>query len=431
VNVVKGIGAAQAPAIGVLGSYGGFNIGDESILACVLGCLRSSRPDARLIVFSRDPAHTKAHHIAADHVTGWEGVNQQQIRESLSGLDLLVLGGGGILYDGEARRYLRLVGIAQDLGVRTFAYAIGAGPLREAEDRMAVRTVLPEMDDVVVRDDESRLVLEEAGVERDITVTADPAMMLTAEKFPRQMLRYEGIPAGTRLVAMSVREPGRAAEHLDVADYHALLADVADFLVRRLDAYVVFMPMERQDVRHGHAVLSHMTAPDRGRILNGEYRPAQLLGFMRHVDLAVGMRLHFLIFAALAGVPFLPLPYAGKVFDFARRLGAPALVGVAREQAGLLIAEVDRLWDESPKRREPLAARVAELRDLSRMTCGRCKVLLADIETSRGGLLAGPQVLEPRVGVLAATPAAADVAELSAGVLAPAEGEADADPDTT
>ncbi|MFF4351036.1 polysaccharide pyruvyl transferase family protein [Streptomyces sp. NPDC001530] len=426
-----GTGAAQAPTIGVLGSYGGFNVGDESILACVLGCLRAARPGARLVVFSRNPAHTKAHHTCADHVTGWEGISQQQIRESLSGLDLLVLGGGGILYDGEARRYLRLVGAAQDLGVRTFAYAVGAGPLHDAEDREAVRTVLAEMGDVVVRDDESRLVLEEAGLERDITVTADPSLMLAPDEFTEQMLRYEGIPADTRLVTMSVREPGRAAEHLDVADYHALLADVADFLVRRLEAYVVFMPMERQDVRHAHAVLSHMTAPDRGRILNGEYGPAQLLGFMRHVELAVGMRLHFLIFAALAGVPFLPLPYAGKVFDFARRLGAPALVGVAREQAGLLLAEVDRLWDEYPKRREPLAARVAELRELSRVTCGRCGALLADVEVARAGAWAGPDEPGQGAGVPAPTPAGSEVAERSAGGRAPAEGEADADPDTT
>ncbi|WP_309059100.1 polysaccharide pyruvyl transferase family protein, partial [Streptomyces sp.] len=105
--------------IGVLGSYGGFNIGDESILACVLDCLRRHRPDARLVVFSRNAEHTRAHHDDADEVVDWEGVARSPVLEVLSGLDLLVLGGGGILYDGEARRYLRLVRAAQDRGVRT------------------------------------------------------------------------------------------------------------------------------------------------------------------------------------------------------------------------------------------------------------------------------------------------------------------------
>lgn len=114
--------------------------------------------------------------------------------DALPGLDLLVLGGGGILYDGEARRYLRLVRAAQLRNVPTFAYAVGAGPLTEAEDRAAVRTVLAEMDDVVVRDEESRLVLEEVGLEREVTVTSDPALLLASEPFTAAMMRDEGIP---------------------------------------------------------------------------------------------------------------------------------------------------------------------------------------------------------------------------------------------
>jgi polysaccharide pyruvyl transferase CsaB len=393
--------ARSGPRIGVLGSYGGFNIGDESILSCVLGCLRSLRPDAQLVVFSRNAEHTRAHHRSADQVLDWEGVSLNHVLDTLASLDLLVLGGGGILYDGEARRYLRLVRAAQERGVRTFAYAVGAGPLREPDDREAVRNVLAAMDDVVVRDEESRLVLEEVGLERDVVVTADPALLLKPEPFTDAMMRDEGVPTGARLIGMSVREPGRAAEKLDEGDYHALLADVADFLVRRLNAHVVFLPMERHDVRHAHAVLSHMTAPDQGRILHGAYSPGQVLGFMRHLDLAVGMRLHFVIFAALSGLPVLPLPYSGKVFDFARRVGSPALVGVARQQAGLLLAEVDRLWDEFPERREALDARVRELRATATQTCARCGDLLDDIDAGRSASSAEPADLTvPSAGSL-------------------------------
>ncbi|MGH3914308.1 MAG: polysaccharide pyruvyl transferase family protein [Pseudonocardiaceae bacterium] len=125
-----------------------------------------------------------------------------------------------------------------------------------------------------------------------------------------------------------------------------VLGCVDDIVVRRLDAHVVFLPMERDDVRHSPAALSRMADPSRGRILHGAYRPREVLAFMPHLDLAVGMRLHFLMFAAMSGVPFLPLPYAGKVFDFAQDMGALALRRVARAQTGLLLAEVDRLWDE-------------------------------------------------------------------------------------
>jgi polysaccharide pyruvyl transferase CsaB len=350
----------HGPRVGVLGSYGGFNLGDEAILASLLSDLRARRPDAEVLVFSRDPEHTAAEHPAVA-VAPWEGVGRDRTAESLARLDLLVLGGGGILYDTEARRYLRVVRAAQEQRVPVFAYAVGAGPLTEELDCRMAREILGAATEVTVRDEESRVALEEAGVAAPVTVTADPALLLQPEEFDAGALR-DSLPSGRRVVGMSVREPGRAAQHLDADEYHQLLAHVGDFIVHRLDAALLFVPMERSDIRHSHAVLSRMTAAEDCRVLHGQHRPGQILDLMRHLDLAVGMRLHFLMFSALAGVPLLALPYAGKVFDFAQRIGAPVPRGVVREAAGPLIAQVDRLWDERPQRREEVAARVAGLR---------------------------------------------------------------------
>ena len=353
--------------IGVLGSYGGRNLGDEAILSGLLADLRHQEPNARIIVFSRNPAHTALAHPDVEAVP-WEGVSRADSSLILAELDLLILGGGGILYDREARRYLRVVRVAQERGLPLLTYAVGVGPLSDGVDTGMVRETLASAAEVTVRDQESRMVLEEAGLINPVTVTADPAFLLEPEDFPAGWLREEGVPAGKRLVGLSVREPGRAAERLDVDGYHRLLAQIGDFLVHRIDAYVLFVPMERDDIRHSHGVMSHMTSAERGRILHGDYNPRQILGLMRHFDLAVGMRLHFLIFAAMVGTPFLPLPYAGKVFDLAQRLGVPALRGVEREVEGPLLAEVDRLWDEREARAEATAQRVAEVCEQARGT---------------------------------------------------------------
>lgn len=353
--------------IGVLGSYGGRNLGDEAILSGLLADLRRQEPKARIIVFSRNPAHTALAHPDVEAVP-WEGVSRVDSSMILEQLDLLILGGGGILYDREARRYLRVVRVAQERGLPLLTYAVGVGPLTEGVDTGMVRETLAGAVEVTVRDQESRMVLEEAGLLNPITVTADPAFLLEPAEFPAGWLREEGVPFGARLVGLSVREPGRAAERLDVDGYHRLLAQISDFLVHRIDAYVLFVPMERDDIRHSHGVMSHMVAAERGRILHNDYSPRQVLGLMRHFDLAVGMRLHFLIFAAMMGTPFLPLPYAGKVFDLAQRLGVPALRGVEREVEGPLLAEVDRLWDERDARADETARRVAEVCEQARGT---------------------------------------------------------------
>lgn len=356
--------------IGVLGSYGGRNVGDEAILTAMLDRIRAGRPDAHFVVFSRNPEHSRIAHPDVE-VVGWEGVCRERISEHLRRLSVLVLGGGGILYNTEARRYLRMARTAQDLDVPVFTYAVGAGPLTDEADCAWVRATLSDAVEVTVRDEESKLVLEEAGLTRPVSVTADPALLLEPGNLGGELLRAEAVPRGVPLVGMSVREPGRAAEHLDEEGYHQLLASMGDFLVHRLDAHVVFVCMERDDIRHAHAVVSRMADADRCTVLHGNYRPQQVLDIVKQLDLAVGMRLHFLIFAALAGIPLLPLPYAGKVFDFAQQIGAPALRGVVRETAGLLLAEVDRLWDERPARAADMAARTASMQLRAAQTAER------------------------------------------------------------
>jgi polysaccharide pyruvyl transferase WcaK-like protein len=135
--------------------------------------------------------------------------------------------------------------------------------------------------------------------------------------------------------------------------------------VHRYGGQVVFIPMERGDVRESHAVLARMNAPDRARVLHGTYGPREVLGLMHHMDLAVGMRLHFLVFAALSGVPFLPLPYAGKVADFARTLGIQTPGSLDRDAVGPLLAALDRLWDERLTDPGRTRARVEKLKPRS------------------------------------------------------------------
>jgi polysaccharide pyruvyl transferase CsaB len=347
--------------IGLLGSYGGLNIGDEAILTSILGTLREAAPFAQVVVFSRDAAHTRDAH-PADRVVDARQGRCDAVNEAIAGLDVLALGGGGLLYDGEATEYLRHVRTAHRNGVPTVGYALGVGPLTTAEDRGAVREVVSGMTRVTVRDEESKRVLEEVGVERSIEVVADPALLLSPAAFPADQLARDGVDTSGRLIAMSVREPGRAASDLAVEAYHSTLAAVADFAVHRYGGQVVFVPMERVDVRESHAVLARMTAPDRARVLHGSYRPREVLGLMQHMDVAVGMRLHFLIFAALSGVPFLPLPYAGKVADFARTLGIETPGRLDRDAVGSLLAALDRLWDERQEDAGRVPARIERLK---------------------------------------------------------------------
>ena len=91
-------------------------------------------------------------------------------------------------------------------------------------------------------------------------VTADPAFLLTPEALSKNTLKLERVHGERTLVGISVREPRRVAPDIDPNFYHGLLANAADFVISRLDADVIFVPMERAvfDVQHSHAVISKM-----------------------------------------------------------------------------------------------------------------------------------------------------------------------------
>lgn len=276
----------------------------------------------------------------------------------IAGLDLFILGGGGILYDADADMYLREVLIAHEVETPVMVYAISAGPLVDPALRARVRDALDQATLITVRDRYARQLLEEVGVRREVVLTADPAVLLEPEPLTLdEILRAEAIDPEARLIGFSVREPGPAAPDLNVEHYHRLLANAADFMIDRLDAEVVFFPMERRkfDVQHSHGVLGQMSHAQRATVLKRDYTPGQLLSLLEHFEFTVGMRLHFLIFSALAGVPFVGLPYATKVAGFLEelRLTAPVLEHVS---AGQLIAQIDRAWDQ----RDELRARIRQ-----------------------------------------------------------------------
>lgn len=348
--------------IGISGSYGGFNLGDEAILQVIIQELQRSLP-VEITVFSRDPEDTKArHHVNA---VAHGRLSRGQARAFAADLDLLILGGGGILYDKDADMFLREVMLAHEVGTPVMIYAVSAGPLTDPALRERMRTALDRAAVISVRDRRTLQLFDEIGVEKEVHVTADPALLLEAEPLTlEEILRAEAIDPGARLIGFSVREPGPAAPDLQIEHYHRLVANAADFMIDRLDAEIVFFPLERRtfDVQHSHAVVGRMSHAQRATVLKRDYSPGQIVSLLTHFEFTVGMRLHFLIFSTLAGVPFMALPYATKVSGFLDELtlDAPAINDVS---SGQLIAHIDRAWDE----RAVLKARVRDqLGDLQR-----------------------------------------------------------------
>ena len=136
--------------IGITGSYGGLNLGDEAILHSIIAQLRRDL-SVEITVFSRDPEDTKRRH-GVERAVPVRQMSRAEVLPEVERLDLLIVGGGGILFDAEARIYLREAQIAKEKGIPVMLYAIGAGPLTHASVQAAVREVLDQVDVITVRE---------------------------------------------------------------------------------------------------------------------------------------------------------------------------------------------------------------------------------------------------------------------------------------
>ncbi len=293
-------------------------------------------------------------------------LTKMEITPEIDKLNLFILGGGGIFFDKEAEIFLRELEIAQQNDVASMVYAVGAGPLFNESSRKRVKEVLNNTDVITVREREAKKIFEDIGVDNQILITADPAFLLKPEPLPENALEMEQAHGERPLVGISVREPGPAAPDIDPNFYHSLLANAADFIISRLDADVIFVPMERQvlDVQHSHSVISKMLQPQHAWVIKGDYSAGQLLTFVKYFEFTIGMRLHFLIFSALQGVPFVALPYASKVSGLLDDLQVP-MPPLNRVDSGLINAYIDKAWDNRNKTKNQIKKILPPLKALA------------------------------------------------------------------
>lgn len=338
----------MTPVVVVSGYYGFGNAGDEAILAAIIDGL----PQARLIVLSGNPEATRREH-------GVEAVPRTDplaVGRALRQADLVLSGGGTLLQDatgpGSIPYYLGIIAAARALGRPVMVYAQGVGPIRSAWGRRML-AVLNGVQLITTRDEASAEFLRCAGVRRPpIEVTADAALAL-----PRPPRRdHPLLPSGPRpRIGLSVR-PWNGG-HLDA------LARAADACVARLGGVAVFIPMQfPEDLEASREVVARMRR--RALVIERQLPARELPGLFASLDLLAGMRLHALIFGALAGVPLVGLSYDPKVDHFLASLeaGAPLPANhVEPEELAERLAQARPPADRVVERLQQLARRNSRL----------------------------------------------------------------------
>lgn len=285
----------------IMGFVGAGNTGDEAILAGTLHTLRQ-RGVKEASVFSWNPRETEQVHgvEALQVLPGVAGI--RSFAAALNPGDLLLLGGGSLLQDGERRIvpfWLSRALAAKARGCTVVFHAQGVGPLTTVLGKSLVRVVVPFAARLVtVRDPASADVMRFA---RPMLV-ADPALALPA--LPR-VKRQNG------LVVVALREwnYGREKEH-------ELLWALQKLASERGLKYA-FLPMHRpDDVEMAEQYAQYCN----GTVLSYS-KLHELRQQLAQAEMVIAMRLHAAVLAAGVGTPVVGLSYDPKVAAFFETMG--------------------------------------------------------------------------------------------------------------
>jgi polysaccharide pyruvyl transferase CsaB len=328
------------------GYYGKGNGGDEALLATLLQMLP---PHVTPLVLSGNPRETAARYS----VEACDRMAPPAVLQALRRSDAFIWGGGSLMQDVTGATsplyYGGLMLAAQQLGLKTIAWAQGVGPLNRRWTRELARRSFAGCSAVSLRDVGSAKLLSDWGI--PLTLAPDPVWAMDSKPVPGL---WE-LPAPRVAVAL------RAHPQLTPARLESLTSALVSFQTAT-QAYLLLVPFQpSQDLAIAAAIQAQIPA---SRVLSLS-DPQQLRGLFQSVEMTIAMRLHALIMAAAAGCRCFALSYDPKVSQLMQDLDLP---GLELPDIPLDSTQLSQIWLEQYANGDPLSApQIAAVVDRARL----------------------------------------------------------------
>ncbi|ASN04113.1 polysaccharide pyruvyl transferase CsaB [Virgibacillus necropolis] len=292
----------------VLSGYYGFdNVGDEAILYSIIRAIRNIKQEVDITVLSNNPKSTmETYNVNA--VNRW---NFKEISRVVKKADGLISGGGSLLQDQTGLKsipyYTGIIKIAQWYKKPVFIYAQGMGPIRNSINKWIVKKTLNKVDQITVRDRNSKNLLASIGVTKSTSIVPDPVIGLDSSQFKNNWIQKQHIR--NPIITVSVRN------WPTTIPYKEKIASCLDQLVRDGNS-IIFVPMHgKYDEIASNETAEIMT--EKSYIAPYDSSIEEKISIIGQSDLLIGMRLHSLIFSSINYTPFVAISYDPKIDAFA------------------------------------------------------------------------------------------------------------------
>lgn len=329
----------------ISGYYGFNNTGDEAMIETMSTLL--AKRDYGLIVLSSNPEKTKELY----NVQAYDRYKFGEVRKALKKADIVVSGGGTLFQDITSKKsliyYLGIVKLAQLMHKKIFVAYQGMGPLSSKLNCKLTKNILNKKSVklIALRDEQAIDFAKDIGINRDkIIFSSDMIFMLESPPKVRceKILRdnVHGYKDGQKLIGISIRE----WKDKDRTD---LFAELADKLVEKYDARIVFFPFHKpKDAEISKIVMHKMKHEDAAVLLPNRYLPSEVLGTMGLMNVNIGVRLHSLVFSSVMNVPTIGISYDPKIDGFLDTINMKPICTYDDIDIEKIIRETDRLIED-------------------------------------------------------------------------------------
>lgn len=350
----------------VSGYYGFRNIGDEALLMSIINDLKKFKPDIRLLVLSKVPYGTSKDY----NVDSISRVHMRGIFQAMKRSRAFIYGGGNLLQDTTHTRslifYLSCVWLAKKLNLKVMFYANGIGPLKKRLNRLLTKKIMNQVDVITLRERLSFEELRQMEIGRPrIMLTADAALTATDFKdgFDTGVVELLSLKNEKPLLGISLRKyPGH--EKIEHEKYEAVIAQAIDHMVEKYGLHPVFFPMQHpEDI----PILENVSAKmrEKSTVIREKLNVCQTYDLISKMDMVLGMRLHSLVFSAVATIPMVGLVYDPKIQGFLDYIGQPSAGDVRSLEYGNLVKLSEEVWNGREAIRRRLRETIPELKEKS------------------------------------------------------------------
>lgn len=354
----------------ISGYYGFDNMGDDSLLSSIIDGIKEKMPDARITVLSNSPRKTAKSSL----VRCVNRFDLPAVAREMHGARLLISGGGTLLQDGTSKKslyyYVMIMRMAKAFGLKLALLANGLGPLSSSGSRKMAADIIKRADYVSFREVSSLLLAEQLGA-KNSRVTADPAFLLkpAAKEWVEHIKRRERINGKYFLV--SIKSGNNFGEGTRPGLTGLLAADIKA-IIENTGAMPIFIPMHPGKDIDITSELYKLVG--QGRLISG-LTASELCGLLEGAELAIGMRLHMLIFAARMEAPMVGIAYDPKNTAFIEYLGIGECLDVRTICEGELLSAALRSINDTELKKK-IRSRAAELSKLAHSDCEAIITLL-------------------------------------------------------